>query len=66
MEQPLDVARFLGHFDLTAVESARLTQCRRLLALDWLFLVVFDDAGARRNPPGTAERQAGRLLDLLA
>lgn len=66
VEQPLDVVGFLRHFDLTVDESARLTQCRRLLALVWLFLLAFDDAGARRNPPGTVERQAGRLLDLLA
>ncbi len=66
VEQPLNVASFLRHFDLTTVESARLTLCRRLLALVWLFLLAFDDAGARRNPPGTAERQACRLLDLLA
>ncbi len=66
VERPLDVVGFLQHFDLTGAESARLTQCRRLLALVWLFLLAFDDAGARRNRPGTVERQAGRLLDLLA
>jgi hypothetical protein len=65
-EQPLGAARFLRHFDLTAAECERLTQCRRLLALVWLFLLAFDDAGPRRNPPGTAQRQAVRLLDLLA
>jgi hypothetical protein len=66
VEQPLDVTVFLRHFDLTVAESARLTQCRRLLALVWLFLLAFDDTGTPRNPPGTAERQAGRLRDLLA
>jgi aminoglycoside phosphotransferase (APT) family kinase protein len=65
VEHPLDVEAFLGHFDLTAAESARLTECRRLLALVWLFLLAFDDPDEPRNPPGTAERQARRLLDLL-
>ncbi len=65
VEQPLDIAAFLGHFDLTAAESNRLTECRRLLALVWLFLLAFDDPDTPRNPPGSAERQAGRLLDLL-
>ncbi|MDX6352163.1 MAG: hypothetical protein QOF84_6953 [Streptomyces sp.] len=66
VEHPLDVSSFLGHFDLTAAESMRLRDCRRLLALVWLFLLAFDDKDNPRNPPGTAERQADRLLDLLA
>ncbi|SEO21799.1 phosphotransferase [Actinacidiphila rubida] len=65
-EQPLDVASFLGHFDLTADESAQLVTYRRLLALVWLFLLTFDDPQAPRNPPGTAARQAARLRELLA
>ncbi|SCK39874.1 aminoglycoside phosphotransferase [Streptomyces sp. WMMB 322] len=65
-EQPLDVRAFLGRFALTAQESARLRDCRRLLALVWLFLLSFDAARERpRNPPGTAERQARRLTALL-
>lgn len=65
VEHPLDVPLFLGHFDLAPAESARLPGCRRLLALVWLFLLAFDAAGPRRNPPGTADRQAARLLALL-
>lgn len=42
-------------------------ECRRLLALVWLFLLSFDeDRENPRNPPGTAKRQARRLNDLLA
>ncbi|MFD0337509.1 phosphotransferase family protein [Streptomyces sp. NPDC127117] len=63
---PLDVAAFLDRFDLTAAERARLPECRRLLALVWLFLLSFDDPRHPRNPPGTAERQAARLCRLLA
>lgn len=67
VDRPLDVASFLARSDLTAAESARLKECRRLLALVWLFLLSFDeDRENPRNPPGTAERQARRLNDLLA
>lgn len=64
---PLDVPAFLRRFALTPAESARLRDCRRLLALVWLFLLVFDEHREQpRNPPGTAARQARRLTDLLA
>lgn len=63
VEHPLDVPLFLSHFDLSASETARLEHCRRLLALVWLFLLNFDNT---RNPAGTAERQADRLMNLLA
>ncbi|MFE6158448.1 phosphotransferase family protein [Streptomyces sp. NPDC056486] len=65
VDHPLDVPAFLGHFDLTPAEASRLTECRRLLALVWLFLLSFDDPDHPRNPPGTADRQADRLLELL-
>ncbi|MBF9071687.1 aminoglycoside phosphotransferase [Streptacidiphilus sp. NEAU-YB345] len=61
---PLDAEAFLDLFDLTDAERARLPDCRRLLALVWLFLLSFDDP-RRRNPSGTAERQAARLVRLL-
>ena len=65
VDYPLDVSAFLDRFDLSPAEAARLRECRRLLALVWLFLLASDDPEDPRNPPGTAERQAGRLLDLL-
>ncbi|WP_371525207.1 aminoglycoside phosphotransferase family protein [Streptomyces sp. NBC_01283] len=65
VEHPFDVPTFLGHFELTAAEEARLWECRRLLALVWLFLLAFDHEHVR-NPPGTVERQADRLMALLA
>ncbi|MBD0735706.1 phosphotransferase family protein [Streptomyces sp. CBMA29] len=65
VEHPLDVRAFLAHFELTAAESARLRECRRLIALVWLFLLAFEDPAARRNPPGTVRRQADRMLALL-
>lgn len=65
--EPLDVRAFLSRFALTAQESARLRDCRRLLALVWLFLLSFDEERERpRNPPGTVERQARRLTARLS
>lgn len=61
---PLDAEALLDLFDLTHTERARLPDCRRLLALVWLFLLSFDDPRGR-NPSGTAERQATRLVRLL-
>ncbi|MGW3743221.1 aminoglycoside phosphotransferase [Streptomyces sp. NPDC005146] len=65
VDQPLDIETLLEQFELTAAESLRLKECRRLLALVWLFLLSFDKGDKPRNPPGTAERQASRLLNLL-
>lgn len=65
-EHPLDVSSFLGHFALTRVERGRLREYRRLLALVWLFLLLFDArSGNPRNPSDTVERQCRRLRDLL-
>jgi aminoglycoside phosphotransferase (APT) family kinase protein len=55
----------LVHFALTAAESARLTECRRLLALFWFLSLLSEDPARPRNPPGTVVRQAERLLSLL-
>lgn len=61
----LDAAAFLARFDLTVQERARLRDCRRLLALTWLFILAAADPARSRNPPGTDERQALRLRALL-
>lgn len=58
-----DVPFFLEQFDLTDKEAERFQQCRRLLALMWLLLL--ENSTNPTNPPGTAERQANRLLNLL-
>ncbi|MEW1654854.1 hypothetical protein [Streptomyces sp. NPDC093707] len=65
MPRPFDTGAFLRHFPLTPAEAARLCICRTLLALVWLCLLAHDDPAHSRNPPGTAERQARRLLRLL-
>ncbi|MFE0380419.1 phosphotransferase family protein [Streptomyces inhibens] len=66
VEHPFDVSAFLEHFELSPAETARLRESRRLLALVWLFLLASEATEHPRNPPGTAERQADRVLELLA
>lgn len=61
----VDAQALLDHFDLSPVESLRLSGFRRLFALFWLLMLLPDSPGHRRNPPGTLERQADRLLALL-
>ena len=62
----LDAGTFVALFDLTTAEKARLLHYRRLAALFWLMLLRPASRASRRNPPGTLNRQAGRLLALLA
>jgi len=64
-ESGLDGNAFLRAFDLTPAERARLADCRRLAALDWLLYLRPGGEAISRNPPGTVRRQAERLLALL-
>jgi hypothetical protein len=61
----IDAEAFLGRFDLSAAERRRVPLQRRLFAAYWLMRLLPDRASHDRNPPGTLERQASRLLDLL-
>ncbi len=65
VDTEFDVPAFLEHFDLRPAEAARLRDSRRLFALCWLKLLRLQDQPHPRNPPGTVEKQAQRLLDLL-
>lgn len=65
VDTDFDAESFLARFDLRPAEAARLRDCRRLISLVWLFLLSFDNSNPPRNPPGTAERQAERLMALL-
>jgi Ser/Thr protein kinase RdoA (MazF antagonist) len=56
----------LSHFELTAAETARLRECRRLIAAYWLLTLLRESPGHARNPPGTLELQSHRLLTLLS
>jgi Ser/Thr protein kinase RdoA (MazF antagonist) len=59
----IDGERLGARFD---VDRRRLRAARRLWAMFWLRLLLPGGGSAERNPPGTAERQAQRLLDLLS
>lgn len=63
--RPGYVPAFLEHFDLRPAEAARLRDSRRLFALCWLKLLRLQAPPHPRNPPGTVEKQAQRLLELL-
>jgi hypothetical protein len=55
----------LERVELPAAEERRFQNCRILHACYWLLSVLGDDPRHPRNPPGTLERQAARLLALL-
>lgn len=61
----LDADEFLALFDLTRDEQTRVRDFRRLAALYWLIMLRPGGPSSARNPPGTLERQADRLLRLL-
>jgi Ser/Thr protein kinase RdoA (MazF antagonist) len=61
----LDADEFLSLFSLTTAETARVHHFRRLAALFWLIMLRPGSKSSARNPPGTQQRQAHRLLQLL-
>ena len=61
----LDVDLLVEALDLTAAQRHRLAGFRRLFGAFWLMMLLPGNPGHRRNPSGTLERQAGRLLDSL-
>jgi Ser/Thr protein kinase RdoA (MazF antagonist) len=61
----LDANEFLSLFGLTRAEAVRVHDFRRLAALFWLIMLRPGSTSSTRNPPGTLERQAHRLLELL-
>jgi hypothetical protein len=65
VDTEFDVPAFLKHFDLRPAEAARLRDSRRLFALCWLKLLRLQAPPHPRNPPGTVEKQAQRLFELL-
>lgn len=64
VDTDFDVPYFLAHFDLPPTEAARLLECRRLLAFDWLCVLAKQEPG-KHNPLDTVEQQADRLMALL-
>jgi hypothetical protein len=65
VDTDFEADRFLDHFALTAAESTRLAECRRLHALVWLLALCLVGPDDDRNPPDTPLRQARRLRALL-
>jgi aminoglycoside phosphotransferase (APT) family kinase protein len=59
----MDADAFCRLFD--DVDPRRLLAGRRMWAMFWLHLLLPGGPSARRNPPGTADLQAQRLLSLL-
>lgn len=57
--------RVLPLFDLTVAEQVRVREYRSLAVLFWLMMLVPGGPAHQRNPAGTVERQAARLLLLL-
>jgi hypothetical protein len=66
VDTDFDAALFLHQFTLSKAETRRLRHSRRLFALLWLLVIAREDPAHRRNPLGTAELQAERLLALLS
>jgi aminoglycoside phosphotransferase (APT) family kinase protein len=55
----LESLKMSGH------QQERLMNCRRLFAVFWLLMLLPGARGHHRNPVGSVERQAHRLLGLL-
>lgn len=54
------------HPGLFTVDPVRLLAARRLWAMFWLWRLLPGGPSADRNPPGTADLQAQRLIELLS
>jgi thiamine kinase-like enzyme len=61
----INAEAFLVRFDLSPGEREQVTQLRRLFAAFWVMRLLPGGSAYRRNPTGTFERQASRLLGLL-
>jgi Phosphotransferase enzyme family len=61
----MDTEAFVDRLGLPAAVLARLREYRRLSALFWLIMLLPGGPASHRNPPGTLDRQANRLLALL-
>jgi hypothetical protein len=61
----VDAASFLSRFDLSADERRQVLVLRRLFAAFWLMMLIPGGRASQRNPAGTLELQAARMLTLL-
>lgn len=60
----IEAEDLLNRLDLTDTERSRIRVYRPAFAVFWLLMLLPDGPSSRRNPPGTLEAQAARLLDL--
>ena len=58
--------QLLDELDLSRFEGRRVLTIRRLDAIMWFRMLLPGQPGHSRNPPGTLQMQAQRLLDLLS
>lgn len=65
LDGAFDAEQLLAHLELTQQEDARVHDFRRLLALGWFLMLGPEGPFALRNPAGTLERLAERVLHLL-
>jgi thiamine kinase-like enzyme len=61
----IDAEDFLGRFDLSRAERHEVLTLRRLIAIGWLIMLLPGGPASHRNPAGTLQRAAGRVLELL-
>lgn len=62
----LDTGEVLAALTLDDEDRRRVRDARRALAVFWLLRLLPGGSGHDRNPPGSVDRQAERLLGLLA
>lgn len=60
-----DATALLEEFDLPGAVAGRVRDFRRVFAYSWMLMLGPSGPAHDRNPPGTLERQADRLLNLL-
>lgn len=61
----IGASAFLDRFDLSPAERRQIAELRRMHAAHWVMILLPGGSSHGRNPPGTLEAQAARLLDLL-
>jgi len=61
----LDADALLGHLRLDKLSKHRLRQARKLMAVFWLIMLLPGGRSHERNPEGSVERQAQRVMELL-
>ncbi|MBD3914713.1 phosphotransferase family protein [Nocardioides hwasunensis] len=65
LERRLDSSALLAELALTADQRERVEHHRRTFACFWLAMLLPGRPGWHRNPPGSTEDQASRVLELV-